>query len=95
MFIFYFDATAADMKKFRVSAYRRINTVFEYVSSFRTAQKQGLRVCAHRLVTLKNEVYTYVSAIVFFRATHCVTLRKRKTTEFAIFEVVVGRCRWF
>ena len=37
-------------------------------SSFRTAQKQGLRVCAHRLVTLKNEVYTDVSAIVFFFA---------------------------
>ena len=55
--------------------------IFEYVSSFRTAQKQGLRVGAHRLVTLKNEVYTYVSAIVFFRATHCVTLRKRNTPQ--------------
>ena len=27
VFIFYFNATAADMKKFRVSAYRQINTV--------------------------------------------------------------------
>ena len=26
VFIFYFNATVADMKKFRVSAYRRINT---------------------------------------------------------------------
>ena len=41
------------------------DNIFEYVSSFRTAQKQGLRVCAHRLVTLKNEVYTYVSAVFF------------------------------
>ena len=30
VFIFYFNATAADMKKFRVSAYRRINTVFHF-----------------------------------------------------------------
>ena len=31
VFIFYFNATAADMKKFRVSAYRRINTVYIYM----------------------------------------------------------------
>ena len=30
VFIFYFNATAADMKKFRVSAYSRINTVLLY-----------------------------------------------------------------
>ena len=30
VFIFYFNATAADMKKFRVSAYRRINTVITF-----------------------------------------------------------------
>ena len=30
VFIFYFNATAADMKKFRVSPYRRINTVIPY-----------------------------------------------------------------
>ena len=70
--------------------------IFEYVSSFRTAQKQGLRVCAHRLVTLKNEVYTYVSAIVFFSRYPLRYFKKEEyTTEFAIFEVVVGRCRWF
>ena len=70
--------------------------IFQYVSSFRTAQKQGLRVGAHRLVTLKNEVYTYVSAIVFFsRYPLRYSKKEEYTTEFAIFEVVVGRCRWF
>ena len=70
--------------------------IFEYVGSFRTAQKQGLRVCAHRLVTLKNEVYTYVSAIVFFsRYPLRYSKKEEYITEFAIFEVVVGRCRWF
>ena len=70
--------------------------IFEYVSSFRTAQKQGLRVCAHHLVTLKNEVYTYVSAIVFFsRYPLRYSKKEEYTTEFAIFEVVVGRFRWF
>ena len=70
--------------------------IFEYVSSFRTAQKQGLRVCAHRLVTPKNEVYTYCKRNCFFsRYPLRYSKKEEYTTEFAIFEVVVGRCRWF
>ena len=44
VFIFYFNATAADMKKFRVSAYRRINTVVVLLYLWQCDPKNVLRI---------------------------------------------------
>ena len=67
--------------------------IFEYVSSFRTAQKQGLRTPFGH--AKERGLHVCKRNCFFSRYPLRYSKKEEYTTEFAIFEVVVGRCRWF
>ena len=71
VFIFYFNATAADMKKFRVSAYRRINTV-SLITCRNEPEARNIRVMKRTCIIV--ETAWFLSFVVFFSSATRLTM---------------------
>ena len=71
VFIFYFNATAADMKKFRVSAYRRMNTV-SLITCRNEPEARNIRVMKRTCIIV--ETAWFLSFVVFFSSATRLTM---------------------